>query len=251
MKTILEVNHLKKHYKRKKAVNDISFQVKEGEVFGLLGPNGAGKSTTIECILGTKKKTDGSVNLLGVKNPSPASKKYGDFIEKIGVQFQKNFFPDRIRVGEMCEMISALYDNVVPYVSYLKLFGLEDKIHQDVSSLSGGEQQKLSLILAILHKPKLVFLDELTTGLDPEARREVWAILKSLQKEGLTIVLTSHYMDEVTKLCDKIMVIKEGQMVFSGSIEDALKWTEKDNLEDAYLTIVGEGENRETLMDIV
>lgn len=251
MKIILEVDHLKKHYREKKAVQDISFQVEEGEVFGLLGPNGAGKSTTIECILGTKKSTEGQITLLGSVNPSPASKAYGELIEKIGVQFQKNFFPDRIRVGEMCQMISALYKDPLPYETYLKLFGLEDKVNQDVSSLSGGEQQKLSLILAILHRPKLVFLDELTTGLDPEARREVWAILKSLQKEGLTIVLTSHYMDEVTNLCDRIMVIKEGGMVFSGTIQDALRWTGKDNLEDAYLNIVGEGDKREKLMDII
>lgn len=251
MKTILEVDHLKKYYRGKKAVDDIGFQVSEGEVFGLLGPNGAGKSTTIECILGIKKATEGHVSLLGFSNPSPRSKGYTGLIKNIGVQFQRSFFPDRIRVGEMCEMISALYNDPLCYESYLKLFGLHDKMNQDVSKLSGGEQQKLSLILAILHKPKLVFLDELTTGLDPEARRDVWAVLKTLQRQGLTIVLTSHYMDEVTNLCDKVMVIKEGQMIFSGSIQDALKWTGKDNMEDAYLSIVGEEAKRETLMDII
>ncbi len=122
MSIVLEVDNLVKDYKFKRAVNGLSFQVEEGEVFGLLGPNGAGKSTTIECILGTKKVSEGTVTVLGVKNPSPKTKEYNALIEKVGVQFQKNFFLERIRVGEMCEMISALYEHVQPYKTYLQLF---------------------------------------------------------------------------------------------------------------------------------
>ncbi len=138
-----------------------------------------------------------------------------------------------------------------PIKRIFNFFGLADKVDQDVSKLSGGEQQKLSLILALIHNPKLVFLDELTTGLDPSARREVWEILKGLQKAGLTIVLTSHYMDEVTKLCDRILVMNHGEMVYTGTIKETLSWTKADNLEDAYLRIIGEGDKNEPLMGVV
>tara|TARA_Y100000588_G_scaffold371074_1_gene441990 strand:- start:169 stop:924 length:756 start_codon:yes stop_codon:yes gene_type:complete len=251
MSSVLEVENLVKDYGTKRAVNDLSFSVQAGEIFGLLGPNGAGKSTTLECILGTKAKTSGRVTLLGHEGVEPKSKTYSKIISRVGVQFQKSFFLERIKVGEMCQMISALYEEVTPYEELLKLFGLNRLIKQDVSKLSGGEQQKLSLVLALLHKPDLVFLDELTTGLDPSARRDVWSILKKLQKEGLTIVLTSHYMDEVMQLCDRILVISQGEIRYTGTTEEALKWTGTTNLEDAYLSLIGERDKNESFMGVV
>lgn len=251
MSSILEVENLVKDYGSKRAVNDLSFIVEAGEIFGLLGPNGAGKSTSLECILGTKEKTSGKVSLLGQENLQAKSKVYREVMCRVGVQFQKSFFLERIRVGEMCEMISALYEDVTPYQELLDTFGLTGLENQDVSKLSGGEQQKLSLVLALIHKPELVFLDELTTGLDPSARREVWAVLKKLQQEGLTIVLTSHYMDEVMQLCDRILVICEGQIRYTGTTDQALKWTNTTNLEDAYLSLIGEGEKNEAFMGVI
>lgn len=235
-KTVLSVKHLMKNYKNLCAVNDLNLEVKEGQIYGLLGPNGAGKSTTLECILGTKQYDVGKIEILGMSMEESKN----EICKQIGVQFQTNFFLDRIRVGEMCEMIASLYEKTMDWKELLKQFGLSDKVKMDVAKLSGGERQKLSVLIALINKPKLVFLDELTTGLDPKARRDVWKLLKTLQKNGLTIFLTSHYMDEVEYLCDKLTIINNGVEVATGTPEEVVKESGMKNLEEAYLHYIGE-----------
>lgn len=224
---VLSVKNLSKSYKGFQAVKNLSFTIEEGQIFGLLGPNGAGKTTTIECILELKKKNAGEIKVKG--------QSISECLSDIGVQFQNSFFPDRIKVYEICEMMASLYNNPEDYKILLKNFKLYEKRDEKVATLSGGQRQKLSVLLALINRPKLVFLDELTTGLDPEARREVWGILKDLQSKGLTIFLTSHYMDEVAFLCDQLLIIKEGNTVITGTPETVIQNSGKENLEDAYL----------------
>lgn len=246
-KTVLTVNHLTKNYKNLCAVNDLSLELMEGEIFGLLGPNGAGKSTTLECILGTKKYDKGKVEILG--KTMEGDKK--EICKQIGVQFQSNFYMDRIKVYEMCEMIASLYRDTVDWRELLEQFGLSDRINLEVQKLSGGERQKLSVLIALINKPKLVFLDELTTGLDPKGRRDVWKMLKTLQKSGLTIFLTSHYMDEVEYLCDRVVIIDKGFQIASGTPNEVIEQSGMKNLEEAYLHYIGEEISDESIYNLV
>lgn len=231
MEDIISVKNLKKSYNNIVAVNDISFSVKKGEFFGLLGHNGAGKSTTIDCILGLKAFDSGVVKILN-KDPKKSRK---EIFEKVGVQLQLSSYPDKIKVYEICEETAALYSESCDYNQLLKKFSLDKVKKNYVSTLSGGEKQKLAVILSLIPNPEVVFLDELTTGLDVEARRDVWKLLKSLKKDKVTILLTSHYMDEVEALCDKIVIIKNGKLLASGTVEEIIISSPYDNLEDAYL----------------
>lgn len=231
MEDIISVKNLKKTYNNIVAVNDISFSVKKGEFFGLLGHNGAGKSTTIDCILGLKAFDSGVVKILN-KDPKKSRK---EIFEKVGVQLQLSSYPDKIKVYEICEETAALYSESCDYNQLLKKFSLDKVKKNYVSTLSGGEKQKLAVILSLIPNPEVVFLDELTTGLDVEARRDVWKLLKSLKKDKVTILLTSHYMDEVEALCDKIVIIKNGKLLALGTVEEIITSSPYDNLEDAYL----------------
>ncbi|WP_273327995.1 ABC transporter ATP-binding protein [Vallitalea guaymasensis] len=231
MKEAIKVDQLSKAYDGLPVVKNVSISVKKGTVFGLLGANGAGKTTTIECILGTKKFDSGTVSILGV-DPQTNRK---ELFEKVGVQFQEANYQDRITVDELCQVTQALYKEAANYHDLLKEFGIFDKIKSPVSTLSGGERQRLFIILAIIPEPEIVFLDELTTGLDARARRDVWKILTSLKAKGLTILLTSHFMDEVEALCDSICILKKGQIVFYGTISEAIAQSPCEKFEDAYL----------------
>lgn len=231
MEDIISVKNLKKSYNNIVAVNDISFSVKKGEFFGLLGHNGAGKSTTIDCILGLKAFDSGVVKILN-KDPKKSRK---EIFEKVGVQLQLSSYPDKIKVYEICEETAALYSESCDYNQLLKKFSLDKVKKNYVSTLSGGEKQKLAVILSLIPNPEVVFLDELTTGLDVEARRDVWKLLKSLKKDKVTMLLTSHYMDEVEALCDKIVIIKNGKLLALGTVEEIITSSPYDNLEDAYL----------------
>jgi len=231
METTIEVKKLYKSYAHVKAVQNVNISICPGEVFGLLGANGAGKSTTIECILGTKKQDSGTVSILGM-NPQKDRKK---LFERVGVQFQESNYQDKIRVAELCEVTASLYKNSLDYANLLKQFGLSDKLKSPVSELSGGQKQRLFIILALIPNPDVVFLDELTTGLDARARRDVWKSLSDLKQKGLTIVLTSHFMDEVEALCDKIIILKNGKTIFYGTVQEAVAASPCDKFEDAYL----------------
>ena len=227
----ITVKNLTKTYGEHVAVDNLSFTVLKGSVFGLLGANGAGKSTSLECILGTKKMDSGEVFILG-ENPV---KNRTSVFEKTGVQFQEAKYQELIKVSELCENIACVYKNPNDYKELLSDFGIADKANSFVKDLSGGERQRLFIVLALLPNPEVVFLDELTTGLDARSRRDVWNILESLKKRGLSILLTSHFMDEVEALCDQILILKKGKTVFSGTVAQAKQKSGKEKFEDAYL----------------
>jgi ABC-2 type transport system ATP-binding protein len=200
----ITADQLTKEIKGRKIVNQLSFTINKGEVFGLLGPNGAGKTTTIETLLGIKRPDYGSAKIL----------------EKVGVQLQSSSYQNNIHVNELCRELASLYQKPRDYRELLRLFKLEKFEKQPVEKLSGGEKQKLSIVLALIPDPEIIFLDELTTGLDTEARRTVWQTLLKLKKTNLTIFLTTHYMEEAEILCDRICLIKNGSIVVEGSIPE-------------------------------
>lgn len=237
MEEIISVKQLSKSYGRLSAVQGLDLSVTQGSVFGLLGANGAGKSTTIECMLGTRKSDAGTVSILGM---APLLQRKQLF-ENVGVQFQEANYQDKVTVSELCEVTQSLYKNAADYGELLKQFGIFDKAKSMVKELSGGQRQKLFIVLALIPQPKVVFLDELTTGLDAKARREVWKILSDLKEKGLTIFLTSHFMDEVEALCDTICILKKGKAVFYGTVEEAIAGSPYDKFEDAYLWYSDEG----------
>ena len=231
MNEIISVKQLSKSYGGLTAVQGLDLSVTQGTVFGLLGANGAGKSTTIECMLGTRKFDAGTVSILGM-NPLLQRKR---LFENVGVQLQEANYQDKVTVAELCEVTQSLYRNAADYGELLKQFGIFDKAKSMVKGLSGGQRQKLFIVLALIPQPKVVFLDELTTGLDAKARREVWKILSDLKEKGMTIFLTSHFMDEVEALCDWVCILKKGKSVFYGTVEEAIAGSPYDKFEDAYL----------------
>lgn len=243
MDEIIRVRQLSKSYGELKAIQNVDLSVMQGTVFGLLGANGAGKSATVECILGTKRPDTGEVSILGM-DPLQQRKQ---LFEKIGVQFQEANYQDKITVSELCEITQSLYRSAADYQQLLKQFGIFDKGKSFVKELSGGQRQKLFIVLALIPNPKVVFLDELTTGLDVKARREVWKLLSNLKGKGLTIFMTSHFMDEVEALCDTICILKKGKSVFYGTVKEAVEESPFDKFEDAYLWFSNEevidGEN--------
>ncbi|MGN0688091.1 MAG: ABC transporter ATP-binding protein [Oscillospiraceae bacterium] len=230
------VENLTKKYGSCTAVDNLSFQIRKGEVFGLLGANGAGKSTTIECILGTRSADSGTVTIFG----SDPTKDRKNLFQRIGVQFQQCDYQPEIRVSELCEETACLYKAPSDWKELCSRFGIGDKLSSAVKSLSGGERQRLFIVLALIPDPQLVLLDELTTGLDAKARRGVWKILSDLKSKGLTILLTSHFMDEVETLCDEICIIRQGKAVFRGTVEQAKQASGCEKFEDTYLALSGE-----------
>jgi ABC-2 type transport system ATP-binding protein len=232
----IQVHGLSKTFGEKRVIDDLSFIVEKGTIFGLLGHNGAGKSTTIDCILGTQKCDSARISLLG-RDPKAERKR---LFQYVGVQFQESAFQNQLKVREICEITHSLYENPLNWMQALHEFGLAAKLNSFLGTLSGGEKQKLCILLAIMGNPQIIFLDELTTGLDPQARREVWRYLLALKDKGVTIFLTSHYMDEVETLCDRILVLNKGKEVASGTVADILVKVNKRNLEEAFLTLVGE-----------
>ena len=236
MDEVIKVEKVSKSFHSRKVVDRVTFQVKKGEIFGLLGHNGAGKTTTIEGILGLKHFDEGKATILGLD----ARTNRKTIFEHVGVQLQNNSYQEKIKVEELCIEISCLYEKTTDYNELLRQFSLEEKKKQYVLSLSGGERQKLSILLALIPNPQVLFLDELTTGLDTKARRDIWHCLKELKKKQVTIFLSSHYMDEVEVLCDRIVILKQGQMVAQGSITEVIKNSVKSTLEEAYLWYMGE-----------
>lgn len=235
-KEAVHVEGLTKSYQGRTVLNGLNLSVKKGTVFGLLGANGAGKSTTIECILGTKQAESGTAVVLGCDARTERRRLF----RKVGVQFQEGDYQPEIRVSELCEETACLYDSPADWKQLCERFGIGDKAGNAVKGLSGGERQRLFIVLALIPNPELVFLDELTTGLDARARRTVWNILEELKKEGLTIFLTSHFMDEVEALCDEICILRKGETVFYGTVGQAKAESGCERLEDAYLKFADE-----------
>ena len=238
MREAIMVEGLTKAYHGKTVVDHLNLSVPRGTVFGLLGPNGAGKSTTIECMLGTKKADGGTVRLLG-QDPKRHRR---TLFQRIGVQFQEGDYQPEIKVSELCRQTASLYRSPGDWRALCQQFGIGDKVQASVKSLSGGERQRLFLVLALLPQPELVFLDELTTGLDAKARRSVWKTLATLKEQGLTIFLTSHFMDEVEALCDEVCILRKGTPVFRGTVAEAKARCGCEHLEDAYLQLTEERE---------
>ena len=235
-KLAVQVTGLTKSYQGKTVLSGLDLSIKRGTVFGLLGANGAGKSTTIECILGTRRADSGAVSVLG----HDPRKERGALFQRVGVQFQEGDYQPEIKVFELCEEIACLYNHPADWRELCRRFGIGGKLKNAVKSLSGGERQRLFIVLALIPNPELVFLDELTTGLDVKARRDVWSILSELKGEGLTILLTSHFMDEVEALCDEICLLCQGKAVFHGTVEQARAQSGCEKFEDAYLQMSGE-----------
>lgn len=232
------VRNLTKSFENRKVVDNLSFDVKKGEVFGLLGHNGAGKSTTIDLILGLKEPDTGYAKMLNMN----AAKNRKEVFERVGVQLQHTQYQNSITVEEACIEYSSLYADPADYYELLHKFSLDSLKKSLVSKLSGGERQKLSVILALIGKPDIVFLDELTTGLDVVARHEVWKTLQQLKKQGLAIFLTTPYMEEAEALCDRLCIIKSGKKVVEGTTDEVIAASGKSNLEKAYLFYMGEEE---------
>lgn len=236
MSACIEVNGLTKAFHGRTVVDGLSFEVQTGEVFGLLGHNGAGKSTTIDLLLGLKKADRGCGTIFGME-PGKNRKRV---FERVGVQLQSSNYRNNIRVDEICQQKAALYGNPADYHELLKFFSLEQFEKSQVNKLSGGERQRLSVALALINHPEIVFLDELTTGLDTAARRDVWKRLKELKEKGTTIFLTTHYMEEAERVCDRICLIKDGKKVIEGTVKEVIENSPYENLEEAYLWYMGE-----------
>jgi len=207
---VIEVNHLTKRYGGRAAVDGVSFSVEEGEIFGILGPNGAGKTTTLEMIEGLRKPDAGTITVLG-QSPWPRNAR---LLPRIGVQLQASSFFERLTAREQIQTFAALYG--LPTArgdEWLERVGLVDKAGTRVEDLSGGQAQRLSIACALVHDPDVVFLDEPTSSLDPQARRNLWDLLSGLNDSGRTVVLTSHYMDEAEVLCDRVAIMDHGQIL--------------------------------------
>lgn len=215
---VIEINNLCKCYGDVVAVDDVSLSVEEGEIFGLLGPNGAGKTTTIECAIGLRNFEQGFVRILGL---NPLSERHSLY-NRIGVQLQQTSFQDKIKVGEICRLFESLYEHPLLSLPLLERFELAGKWNSYVQNLSGGQRQRLSIILALIPNPEIVFLDELTTGLDPNARRSMWDYVKELKEEGKTVFMTTHYMEEAEYLCDRIGIIHKGKIAAYGGVSDVI-----------------------------
>jgi len=244
--TILEVKNLRKRYGDKEVVKGISFEVKRGEVFGILGPNGAGKTTTFEMIEAMRSIDGGEITVDGIdvqKDPWAVRR-------IIGVQPQSPSFQDKQKLSEIIEMFAATYGERVNVQEFLDDVNLGEKINDFAENLSGGQRQRLSIAAALVHNPRVFFLDEPTTGLDPQARRNLWKLIEHIRDKGVTVMLTTHYMDEAEILCDRVAIMDRGQIIQLDTPKNLIKQllakgfkkeqkVEQANLEDVFIDLTG------------
>jgi ABC-2 type transport system ATP-binding protein len=209
MPAVIEVQHLHKSYGDTVAVDDVSFTVADGEIFGILGPNGAGKTTTVECIEGLRTPDGGVISVLGLD----PRRDRAELTQRLGAQLQDSQLPDRLRVAEALELYSSFYRAPADWRELMDVLGLAGKSKTRFGQLSGGQRQRLSIALALVGSPQVVVLDELTTGLDPQARRDTWALIEGVRDRGVTIVLVTHFMEEAERLCDRVALIDAGRVV--------------------------------------
>jgi ABC-2 type transport system ATP-binding protein len=206
---VIEVTDLYKRYRDHIAVRDVSFAVEQGEIFGILGPNGAGKTTTVECIEGLRKPDGGSIKVLGLDPRSGCDELH----QRVGVQLQESKLPDKLTVGEALDLYSSFYRTPARWEHLIDTLGLAGKRDTRFGKLSGGQKQRLSIALALVGRPQIAVLDELTTGLDPGARRDTWALIEEIRAQGATILLVTHVMEEAERLCDRVAVLDAGRLV--------------------------------------
>ncbi|HUT67221.1 MAG TPA: ABC transporter ATP-binding protein [Dehalococcoidales bacterium] len=211
LKPIIEVKNLRKTYGATVAVDDISFEVAEGEIFGILGPNGAGKTTAVECLQALRKPDSGDIRVLGLDPRTQASA----LRRRIGSQLQESALPDRIKVWEALDLFASVTPDALDWRVLLKQWGLSEKQKASFSSLSGGQRQRLFVALSLVNNPEVVFLDEMTTGLDPAARHVAWDLIRAIRDRGTTVVLVTHFMDEAEELCDRVAIVDRGKIVAS------------------------------------
>ncbi len=205
----VSVQHLVKKYGHLLAVNDVSLSIHEGEIFGIIGPNGAGKTTTVECISGLRAPDSGSISVYGL-SPLKDRNKIREFV---GVQLQESALPPRIKVGEVVRLFASFYPDPLEPDELLESLGIKQIANSVFKNLSGGQKQRVSVALALVGNPRLAILDELTTGLDPEARREIWSLIERMRDRGVTVILVTHFMDEAERLCDRLALINHGTVV--------------------------------------
>jgi ABC-2 type transport system ATP-binding protein len=243
---IIGVKNLKKYFGNVKAVNGISFDVKRGEIFGMLGPNGAGKTTTLEMLEGLRKSDSGSITVAGVDVCNNREK----VKSLIGVQLQSSSFFKHLFLTELIRFFASLYHTKVDPKRVLEEVELQEKAKAKVENLSGGQKQRFSIASALVNKPQVLFLDEPTTGLDPQARRHLWDLIRDINKKGMTIVITTHYMDEAEVLCNRVAIVDRGMIVDIDSPENLIKKllgrgfkkekvVQEANLEDVFLDLTG------------
>jgi ABC-2 type transport system ATP-binding protein len=244
--TIISVSNLVKNYGSFQAVKDISFNVYEGEIFGLLGPNGAGKSTTLEIIETLRSKTSGKVSVAEFD----LDKQPNEIKKIIGVQLQTSGFYPNLNLLQLIDLFAGLYNRKVNGMELLDMVKLKDKAKSKVKELSGGQKQRFSIATTLINDPRIVFLDEPTTGLDPQARRNLWDLVKGIQARGTTVIITTHYMDEAEYLCDRVAIVDSGKIVALNSpdqlIDDLVatgferpKEVKQANLEDVFINLTG------------
>ena len=243
---IIEVKNLVKNYGNFQAVKGISFDVYEGEIFGLLGPNGAGKSTTLEIIETLRKKTSGEVTVAGFN----LDKQPGEIKKIIGVQLQTSGYYPGLNLIELIDLFCGLYNREMKPIELLEMVNLKDKAKSKFKELSGGQKQRFSVATTLINEPKIIFLDEPTTGLDPQARRSLWELVKNIRSRGTTVIMTTHYMDEAEYLCDRVGIIDSGNIIALDSPDRMIdkllaggferpKEMKKANLEDVFICLTG------------
>jgi len=211
--TVVEVTGLRKAYGDNVAVDGVDLEVRAGEIFGLLGPNGAGKTTTVECLQGLRRRSGGRVRVLGLDPDA-----HGDQLRRrTGSQLQSSALPDRLRIGEALKLFSRTHDDALPVAELGRRWGLTELWGRPFAKLSGGQQQRLFIALALVNQPEVVFFDELTTGLDPQARRATWDLVRRVRDDGATVVLVTHFMEEAENLCDRVAIVDRGRIVVTGT----------------------------------
>ena len=218
MTAVVEVSGLRKTYGRTVAVSDVSFTVEPGEIFGLLGPNGSGKTTTVECLQGLRRPDSGRIRVFGLDPVGEAMK----VRRLVGSQLQDSALPDRLRVGEAIELFAAISPGGPPWRRLLEEWGLAGQRNTAFANLSGGQRQRLFVALALVSDPRLVVLDEMTTGLDPAARRVAWDLVSAVRDRGTTVVLVTHFMDEAQRLCDRLAVLSQGRVLTTGTAAELI-----------------------------
>lgn len=216
MTGVIEVNDLRKSYGTTRAVDGVSFEVAQGEIFGILGPNGAGKTTTVECLQGLRHPDSGTLRILGL---DPA-KDVREVKRRIGSQLQESALPDRIKVWEALDLFATTVAGATDWESLVEDWGLATKRNASFASLSGGQKQRLLVALSLVNRPEIVFLDEMTTGMDPLARRVAWGLIERIREQGATVVLVTHFMDEAERLCDRLAVVAGGRVIAMGTPEE-------------------------------